>query len=240
MHEMDAVDVLCQARASMSHLMASLGLSERQEHAYDKHIQHSHRCADCSVLDSIASWLLMCGCARRSEMRVTWTQRFSQTPVVRYGPAPNTGAAPAFTYPLSVVANASTYFEGDLCGDPDQTSGWFDPGTVRPLVTHLVGLFMLRPPGLYLPVHYMHNIRGGHHVHLCLHWCDSTMYQEKTLPCAHSLFVLGPSTDTHPKRPLTGPPEHDAAPRPSVDLEFAQARLPVAMQPPSPCPSSLN
>ncbi|KAK9842036.1 hypothetical protein WJX81_005390 [Elliptochloris bilobata] len=62
------------------------------------------------------------------EMRITWTQRFVQTPVVRYGPTPNTGAPLPFSYPLSAAASPSTFTQGDLCGDPDQTSGWFDPG----------------------------------------------------------------------------------------------------------------
>lgn len=56
-------------------------------------------------------------CAR-SEMRVTWTQRFIQTPVVRYGPAPNTGKPLPFSYPLAIGASPDTYVQSDLCGDP--------------------------------------------------------------------------------------------------------------------------
>ena len=48
----------------------------------------------------------------RSEMRVT------QTPVVRYGPAPNTGKPLPFSYPLTVGASPDTYVQSDLCGDP--------------------------------------------------------------------------------------------------------------------------
>ena len=66
-----------------------------------------------------------------SEMRVTWTQRYIQTPVVRYGPQPNTGSPLPFSYPLNATPTPSTYNQGDLCSDPDQTSGWFDPGQVR-------------------------------------------------------------------------------------------------------------
>ena len=66
-------------------------------------------------------------------MRVTWTQRFIQTPVVRYGPRPNAGTPLPFSYPLNATATSSTYNQGDLCGNPDQTTGWFDPGQVQPL-----------------------------------------------------------------------------------------------------------
>lgn len=79
-------------------------------------------------------------------MRVTWTQRFIQTPVVRYGPRPNAGAPLPFSYPLNATATSSIYNQGDLCGNPDQTTGWFDPGQVQPsFCTEVAGAVTIRP-----------------------------------------------------------------------------------------------